>query len=196
MSAPSPPRGSAARATSAQRSCAACSSAFLSMSFLRSPLRPSSTLLPAIRLPFQHGRCCQAPLVHLPRIVRDHLSRLASDRGHLRVRTSGLEQEDHGRFSKAVEDKLLLSQRLHHFLGHLVLPRRLEAVRRPSLSRQSRSRRFLLFRRAILQPSQRKHDVVFAIDRLQRFTTLRVDRITHKRAGLRTFAADKSLLTR
>jgi len=38
------------------------------------------------------------------------------------------------------------------------------------------------------------YEVALAIDRLQRFTTLRVDRITHKWAGLRTFAVDKSLV--
>jgi len=43
-----------------------------------------------------------------------------------------------------------------------------------------------------VQPEE--YDVALAIDRLQRFTTLRVNRITHKWAGLRTFAADKSLV--
>jgi D-arginine dehydrogenase len=43
-----------------------------------------------------------------------------------------------------------------------------------------------------VQPEE--YDVALAIDRLHRFTTLRVNRITHKWAGLRTFARDKSLV--
>ena len=38
------------------------------------------------------------------------------------------------------------------------------------------------------------YDVALTIDRLERFTTLRVNRVTHKWAGLRTFAADKTLV--
>jgi D-arginine dehydrogenase len=38
------------------------------------------------------------------------------------------------------------------------------------------------------------YDVALAVDRLQRFTTLRVNRVSHKWAGLRTFAADKTLV--
>jgi D-arginine dehydrogenase len=37
-------------------------------------------------------------------------------------------------------------------------------------------------------------DVALAIERLQRFTSLRVERVTHKWAGLRSFVADKTLV--
>jgi D-arginine dehydrogenase len=42
------------------------------------------------------------------------------------------------------------------------------------------------------QPDE--YDIALAIDRLQRFTTLRVERVTHKWAGLRSFVADKTLV--
>jgi D-arginine dehydrogenase len=42
------------------------------------------------------------------------------------------------------------------------------------------------------QPEE--YDVALAIDRLQRFTTLRVERVTHRWAGLRSFVADKTMV--
>ena len=42
------------------------------------------------------------------------------------------------------------------------------------------------------QPDE--YDIALAIDRLQRFTTLRVERVTHKWAGLRSFVADKTMV--
>lgn len=42
------------------------------------------------------------------------------------------------------------------------------------------------------QPDE--YDIALAIDRLQHFTTLRVARVTHKWAGLRSFVADKTLV--
>jgi D-arginine dehydrogenase len=43
------------------------------------------------------------------------------------------------------------------------------------------------------QPEE--YDIALAIDRLQHFTTLRVGRVTHKWAGLRSFVADKTLVS-
>jgi D-arginine dehydrogenase len=37
-------------------------------------------------------------------------------------------------------------------------------------------------------------DIALAIERLERFTTLKVERVTHKWAGLRSFVADKTLV--
>jgi D-arginine dehydrogenase len=37
-------------------------------------------------------------------------------------------------------------------------------------------------------------DIALAIERLERFTTLKVGRVTHKWAGLRSFVADKTLV--
>ena len=42
------------------------------------------------------------------------------------------------------------------------------------------------------QPEE--EDIAHAIDRLERFTTLKVARVTHKWAGLRSFVADKTLV--
>ncbi len=53
------------------------------------------------RFPFEDSRSRKLLLIDLPRIVLDHLPRLACDRGHFRVRATGFEQEHNRGFSLA-----------------------------------------------------------------------------------------------
>ncbi len=53
------------------------------------------------RFPFEDSRSRKLLLIDLPRIVLDHLPRLACDRGHFRARATGFEQEHNRGFSLA-----------------------------------------------------------------------------------------------